>query len=794
MRDLVTDEAGLDGADPSRRTVRTGGVFRLIWPLGVVVAVVLANLPALVGIVNVNPLVPVGALGPVGRKGYLPGNPFLDQYAGWTSQALGHLAAMDWVHGTVPWWNPFEGLGVPLAAEMQSAAFFPPPLLLALPQGQLYFHMTLEVTAGLATWFLARELGFGRPVATLGGILFALNGTFAWLTAAPENPVAFLPLMILGVERLYRRDNFDSVGFSMLALGLALAIYAGFPETTYFEVLFVLGWFVFRLAGKPSRGRRQFLASSGLGAGVGLLLAAPLAVAFVGYLPIAYLGPNHAGYANVHLPRAGLATFGLPYLLGPIKAFEPSLVMKTTWVDVGGFVTAPMLAVAFVGLFGGRRDRGLRWLLAGTVLVLVLWSVGVPFVQTVLEHVLPGVRDVQFFRYSSPVWELATVLLVCFGAETVVSREGRQRTVVIACGGLFALCVVVAEYLLLRPTLASLDRLPGFHVYHVVMVIWAVGIVLAITAAGVAAGWGVAGDRTVVPRRDLRRAAVGLVLALLVTDTAVMFVVPELSAPRSVTLDTGPTDYLAAHLGDGRFFSIEVLAPNYGSYFGLASIDVNDVPVPTLWSAYVPAHLAPGTEPGFIFGRPYGDGRYGVQATVKHLREQLTAYEAIDVRYVVVPWNWYIFGRGPVYTYGVARVYHDSTMAIYALPHPRPFFSTVGAPCRTVPSGTQRVVVHCSGPATLVRAELAIRGWSATVNGHSVAIVRVDGGLDSVRVPAGTSDVSFTYLPPHEDLGIGALVLGLLCVIGIPMFARPRQRRRRATDREPSPDPGALGA
>ena len=46
-------------------------------------------------------------------------------------QALGHLVATDWFSGHVPWWNPYEGLGVPLAGDMQSGAFFPPTLLFA---------------------------------------------------------------------------------------------------------------------------------------------------------------------------------------------------------------------------------------------------------------------------------------------------------------------------------------------------------------------------------------------------------------------------------------------------------------------------------------------------------------------------------------------------------------------------------------------------------------------------------------------------------------------------------------
>ena len=49
----------------------------------------------------------------------------IDPNVGFITQSLGHLAALDILHGHLPWWNYFEGLGQPLAGEMQSAALFP---------------------------------------------------------------------------------------------------------------------------------------------------------------------------------------------------------------------------------------------------------------------------------------------------------------------------------------------------------------------------------------------------------------------------------------------------------------------------------------------------------------------------------------------------------------------------------------------------------------------------------------------------------------------------------------------
>ncbi len=238
----LTDDPTLAPASPGRSDLggRSGELARRLGgPALVVLAVILANFPALIGLVDVSPLGTVGATASHVSPGFFHGVWYTDPQIGYTAQALGHLAAMDWLHGIIPWWNPLEGAGVPFAAEMQAAVFFPPTLLLALPDGQLFFHMVLEAAAGIGTLLLLRELNMSRPVAALGGVLFALNGTFVWFWHAPANPVALLPFELLGVERIFRRSAKDNAGWIILAFSLALSFYAGFPETTYLDGLLV---------------------------------------------------------------------------------------------------------------------------------------------------------------------------------------------------------------------------------------------------------------------------------------------------------------------------------------------------------------------------------------------------------------------------------------------------------------------------------------------------------------------------------------------------------------------------
>ena len=119
--------------------------------IAIAAIVVLANLPYLVGVFDANPLAPRASLVAASAAGPVDGQSTIDPNNGFVSQALGHRAALDLIHLELPWWNPYEGSGTPLAGEMQSAALFPPTLLLLASNGQLYEHVLLEMLAGIAT-------------------------------------------------------------------------------------------------------------------------------------------------------------------------------------------------------------------------------------------------------------------------------------------------------------------------------------------------------------------------------------------------------------------------------------------------------------------------------------------------------------------------------------------------------------------------------------------------------------------------------------------------------------------
>jgi hypothetical protein len=75
------------------------------------------------------------------------------------------------------------------------------------------------------------------------------------------------------------------------------------------------------------------------------------------------------------------------------------------------------------------------------------------------------------------------------------------------------------------------------------------------------------------------------------------------------------------------------------------------------------------------------------------------------------------------------------------------------------------------------------KGWSATVNGAPCEIEKVNVGFMAVKVPAGESEIVFTYKTPGLILGIEISVISLLLFLLYVIFvARYRRKALMNTD------------
>ncbi len=720
-----------------------------------VVAIVLAaNLPYLLGVTDPNPLGPRSQVA-TAQPGLIRGANTLDPTDGLITQALGHLAATEILHGRLPWWNPYEGAGLPLAGEGQSAALFPPTLLLALDNGQFYEDVLLELVAGLGMFLLLRRIGVGRSASVAGAAAFALNGAFAWLATSTFNPVAFLPLLVLGIEHAYsaslaRRRG----GWWLIAVSLALSLYAGFPETAYIDALVATAWFGWRWWCADRQHLRRLFAKAAAGSGAGLLLAAPFLVAFIVTLPHEYTGIHARVAGHITMPRYALPQLLLPYVYGPPLAFsDPAGRLGAVWGYAGGFAGISVAFLATLSLLSSRR-RGLKLVLGVWVLLVIAKVYGEPPVLRDLLLLVPGATSVAFYRYSFPAIDFALVVLAALGVDQLTARLARRRAIAAAALGMLAVIGVLA--LDARGLVVRLDGAGSHSDWARMQVAWTVGLVAVITIVVL---------RRVPPRT-------WILASIMVADVGLMFTIHELAASRSVRLDRAPVTYLQRHLGNGRFFTLGPIAPNYGGYWGIASLNDIDVPLPTAWTTYVNAHLDTHVNPVFFVGNSGGGRPLSDPSPEQELLANLSEYRDAGVRYIVTPPAQTRLQRSSSFELVLRR----PTAWIYRLVGAAPYFSTRLAGCVTRADGRERVRLACPRPTTLLRRELDFPGWRATVDGHSTSIRTADRIYQSVPVPAGYHTVSFGYSPPE----IGWALVGLLAGAGWLVFggiAEPRRSR-----------------
>lgn len=721
-------------------------------PILIFIVVVLANILYVSGAFTANPLYRYSGLATNTKVGVLSsGQPTIDPNNAYTTQALGHAAARNLRHGHIPWWNYDEQVGAPLAGEMQSAALFLPfNLLLGLGGGVLVFHMLLQIIAGIATYYLLKRLGCRELTATLGGALFAVNGTFAWITNAAFNPVAFLPMMLLGIEILFsnyqRRKN---TGWILIATSLAFSLYAGFPETAFLNGLLAAVWAGVRLFQLRKNNWQKFLLKALLGLFVGLCLAAPILLAFKDYYPYANVGSHTGGFKSYALPKTSLPALFMPYVYGPIFAyssFDKTGNLQQFWGSVGGYTALSLFFLAFIGVFASRRNRLLAGALGLWVLIALARTYGFPGIDTVV-NLIPGVSATAFFRYIPPTFELVIVVLAMLGLENLLRPHHKiNRRQLYAIGsGIFLLAIVLLPIALHESR--QLYLAPHHRLWLLVSVLVGVGSFLMVFVSAIALkGY----SKVIIP-------------FVVLVEALIMFMVPHLSSPRSASIDMAPVAFLKQNLDTARFYSLGPIMPNYSSYYGISSINTNNLPISKQWSGYITKSLNPNvnTIGGFTgIDKVDPNGITPLQAFTKNI----SSYEGVSVKYVVAFKDTIV----PLTAQqsSLKHVFSDGVYEIYQLPDTKPYFQTQANSCKLAVSDKSNLTAQCEKSGMLIRRELFMPGWQVTVNDKQAALTQHGSLFQQVVIPKGQTRIHFTFLPPHMKLALVAMIAGFLIVAG----------------------------
>jgi hypothetical protein len=160
------------------------------------------------------------------------------------------LAVEMWRSGNVPLWNPLVGNGAPLAANLQSAVFYPLNalyLILPVEQAMSYTAVMHVILAGLGMYAWGRTFGLKRLSALIGALAFQLSqfliARFGFLGITATFP--WTAIWLWRVELLVQRRRLSDALWLALTLGLGLL--AGHAQTAGLGLVVVAGYAATRI-------------------------------------------------------------------------------------------------------------------------------------------------------------------------------------------------------------------------------------------------------------------------------------------------------------------------------------------------------------------------------------------------------------------------------------------------------------------------------------------------------------------------------------------------------------------
>jgi hypothetical protein len=324
--------------------------------------------------------------------------------------------------GTLPFWCDKLGLGVPLLAESQAAALYPPNHILyrAFDVATAYrLSMWLHgVLAAAAAYAYARFLNICRPGATLAGVSFALCG-FQAIHSSHEwayHTLAYVPLVLLATEKYLDTGRLLWMAALALASGIAWTL-GHFQIQTWTCVIagFITIWRV--LADK-----RVFVRSTGV----------MLSLWWGGLVAAAQLGPSWelaqaVGQENrdrifYSFPPQHWAELAIPRLFRGLKPEAPYwFQQQTTGFEACLYVGTIPLILVFAGLLSRDRQTAPWKAIAAATFALATmprwWPQGYQYLL-----MIPGVGLFRCPARWTAFTSLGLALLAGRGADGWLSR------------------------------------------------------------------------------------------------------------------------------------------------------------------------------------------------------------------------------------------------------------------------------------------------------------------------------------------------------------------------------------
>lgn len=209
-----------------------------------------------------------------------------------------YFAATSLASGELPLWNPYTFNGMPFQADIQSAIFYIPNLLLTLfvSNGKLHFFwvelfiILHFIIAGIGMYFLMLHFKLDRIPALFSAFVYMLSGFMVChgIHQIIINHVSWLPLIFLFFKKTLEEKSIFYTIIGGLILGHS--VLAGFPQLSLYIFLLIFFYFIYNFILKAKFNGIKFAVQIILPAAGFIIIA--LAVTSIQLLPTIELAPH----------------------------------------------------------------------------------------------------------------------------------------------------------------------------------------------------------------------------------------------------------------------------------------------------------------------------------------------------------------------------------------------------------------------------------------------------------------------------------------------------------------------
>jgi Bacterial membrane protein YfhO len=692
-------------------------------------------------------------------------------------------------HGALPLWNPYSGLGVPLAFNWQSAAFSVPSLIgYTVPLREAYTAgvVTMLVIAGTGGYVFGRVLRLGLLGALTVMAVFELSGPLIAWSGYPQSQVAAWGGWIFAAALLILRGERRILSITLFAVSTAGAVYGGHPETLITTMSAALLFFVLLVVSRALPARLQFPSGPVLkpvvdlaaGVAVGAALSAPL------LLPGAQLVTQSVRASGGSAPT--LPLHDMLYLVfsnfdgTPVPGSYP-FAGAFFYNETAMFVGIIAVVLALVGILVGaksRRPAAIALTVVGVVLASVVWFGPL----TTLANNLPLLELASWLRALMPL-ALVIAALAGIGMDGLLQKDAEPVARKALVGGFGLAALLVGALWVFGRTGSDVPayfRALAEH-EHTVSFLWPViAIVMGLVVSGLLwwrPRWSAAGLSLLLGTEVLSLLAAGSVLIASSPDgyPATAAVQQLQRVVGDARVGTGGTAGVGCPLG---------VLPDANILFGIRQVNMNDPIMPkNYYSAWGSQnHSFSGSAAFSQFCPVITSAAQARQLGVSYVLEPAGAHGPTGTTYVTTLHVPNAHPGLPGTSSSNEDLYFVPASGVVTL-STRPAGGSSRRPAvhpkvSSTSSGTLDVTTRRAEGGTMNFHVSDVPGWHATIDGRPLPL-RASSEFDlQADIPPGSHEIKLEYWPPLFSAG---LILAAIAVVGIgcALFAAWLRTHRR---------------